>query len=60
MKTVKRYCKSCRKETTHDHTRDLEGGGRLFMGIFTMGISELGNDHIFECQICDEVTVKIL
>lgn len=58
MDTVRRHCKRCNKETPHDHTRELEGATRLILGAFTFGGSELGNDHIFECQVCGKKTTR--
>lgn len=59
MKTEKRWCKDCNRETPHDYWRRHDSAvERIFLGIVTMGVSEACNDHIYQCQCCGKRTVR--
>ncbi len=42
----------------HTHKREEEGLERLFIAVFTIGVSELANAHIFTCTKCDTKIIK--
>lgn len=58
MKTVKRYCRNCGKETTQILTRYTEGIVRGFFAICTLGLAELDNEKNFECTKCGNETTE--
>jgi uncharacterized protein with PIN domain len=63
MKTQRRHCKCCGRETLHDLFKDIWGGKkaersslleRLFFGVATVGLSELDSKRA-RCQVCNTV-----
>ena len=55
-----RYCHECEDYELHDvkgHHCDPEGfAERLFFDVITIGMSELGRDKYYVCQVCGEKT----
>jgi predicted RNA-binding Zn-ribbon protein involved in translation (DUF1610 family) len=56
MKTEKLYCHNCNKETIHrikeENILGCSGFGRIIMGIFSAGMSELDQTVITTCMEC--------
>ena len=58
-----RWCKNCQIETFHDKVVYFGSSGninnifnRLYLGVFTIGISELLNKKAYICKKCDRET----
>lgn len=56
MKTHKRYCHCCEKNTRHVVRRIFEGGARLFFNVFTLGAADAIQGKYLECTRCGETT----
>lgn len=56
MKIENIYCPECGKITTHfmrtENLLGASGFGRVVTGLFTLGFSELEQDHIITCSEC--------
>lgn len=50
------YCSKCRKDTIHEFVcKEETGAKRLFMGVVTLGLSELDNENVCQCTRCGNV-----
>ncbi len=52
MKQRKIYCEDCSKVRKHIVTRDEAGAARIFLGLVTLGGSELFNRIFYRCKKC--------
>lgn len=53
------FCWDCGKETVNRVIdREFSGFERLFLGIVSLGISEIGNTKTGECRKCGRINKK--
>ncbi len=59
-----RFCQRCQKYTLHDkcdlneRVEDLGLFGRVYFGIFTLGLSEMLREPGWRCQECGKETER--
>ena len=55
------YCKKCENYTKHDYvSREIVGVNdmgfaRVFLGLLSLGVSEITTDTYWECEKCGEI-----
>ena len=58
MRQIIKYCPFCKRGTIHSIEHDFSIAERIFLGITTLGFSELVNDKNYRCEECGKSHIE--